>query len=695
MEDLSSLLHGLKTIMKRFASFLLALMMVAGSFAAMPLTAYAADFTVANASQLLAAIASAPDNTPVTIKITQYMYTNSPVTINNKIITFDVGDDWILFFDALTINNSKIDYVGGPDGSLGISGGINITDSVASFRYLSAGGGSLSPFLLNNSDVTIADWGVFTQDRSYVGLTNNSTLTVNGDFEGADQMVYSLQCGGNSQVIINGDFVGKRNGIYAYGGGTVTVNGSIEKTNTVKVNDGVMSASDGIPSTTKPGYLEYSDGSSYIWVRELYELPTYYEVYDLDELCDAIWTMPDNVPCTVKLMADFDEEEALVSSLYMDNKNITFDTNGYLLMFHSMDVNNSDLVFDGDIYVMTYPGIVINRSTVTINGDLKSGGYYIDAYILDSNRSTVTINGSVTSDSGGVRAQGSGSTVAVTGDISAEWNGAVGYNRGSVTVGGDVLVYQYYAVYAELRGSVTIDGSAEADYSAVRSSDNSTIIVKGDVRTTGEISGNEPGVEAVYDSTVKIDGKITVEQGIYLSIDYDEYASGDYTLPTTLVGYLTYTNGESTVWVKETGANVPEPLYTVTIPSELKLAEGDNQFNIEVSNAENLGDKKVIITLERTQHNNGGSFAQTLWANGNEPDVFDVSLDYNNQFFHYEIYVPYSTSYAGVFSAGAEFAVFAGNGVQNSNIRISASNAARALPEVPYTGYIIFGIKLE
>ena len=142
---------------------------------------------------------------------------------------------------------------------------------------------------------------------------------------------------------------------------------------------------------------------------------------------------------------------------------------------------------------------------------------------------------------------------------------------------------------------------------------------------------------------------------------------------------LTYTN------------NIPEPSYTVTIPGSLDIKEGYSYLPITLTDFENSGDKKVTITFEGTQEPNkvgdiiyGYSFV--LYPNGiplySGDAVIYQLFDANND--------PLEYSYSG-----QTLAVFSRNGMKEIGIRLTNEDIRDTQPNVPYTGYIVFGIKCE
>jgi len=141
-----------------------------------------------------------------------------------------------------------------------------------------------------------------------------------------------------------------------------------------------------------------------------------------------------------------------------------------------------------------------------------------------------------------------------------------------------------------------------------------------------------------------------------------------------------------------------EPLYTVRIPGKLNLNFGENYLPIEVSEAQYLDGKEIAITFEGSQCSiYSGTpglyyYKLELWRDGEVPYFFldGEWLEYN--FFNTTngryIYEDSTRVYAG-----GTLLQFAGNETQNLGIDVEDWSGITT-PDVPYTGHIIFGIKL-
>ena len=137
------------------------------------------------------------------------------------------------------------------------------------------------------------------------------------------------------------------------------------------------------------------------------------------------------------------------------------------------------------------------------------------------------------------------------------------------------------------------------------------------------------------------------------------------------------------------------PTYTVTIPATLTLTVGDNLLPIEVSATANLGGKNVVVTFEETQEFTGsGRYATTLWENGTigSDSVRYTLYDAAGQL------APYFFTSPELTEIGFTLAEFTGDGTKNIRMEINENyitvSGVPVTQNVPYTGYIVFGIAL-
>jgi S-layer homology domain. len=246
----------MKNKSKKLLSTLLAVMMVFGLFAAMPITASAADPVCAIGSvqyeNLADALAAVPEGgaSPTVIKLLADITHDEHAFILNKKITIDLNDKNLIFIGYLFFNNgSHFDYTG--SGKLEVNRTFtDDRDEIEEFYPLSVHGGSTCRL----TGVSVVDNGSGRHTLYGVNCTNGSTLTVDG----------------NVSAKSNGDIGSTSTGIWAYHAGTtVTVNGTITADTTyIRVELTDKSEEDKTTPTTKAGYFTYTDGKSVVWVKE-------------------------------------------------------------------------------------------------------------------------------------------------------------------------------------------------------------------------------------------------------------------------------------------------------------------------------------------------------------------------------------------------------------------------------------------
>jgi len=131
----------------------------------------------------------------------------------------------------------------------------------------------------------------------------------------------------------------------------------------------------------------------------------------------------------------------------------------------------------------------------------------------------------------------------------------------------------------------------------------------------------------------------------------------------------------------------PEPEYYVTIPDAIELEIGDNFLEITVSEAENLGNKEIKVTLEDTQsHFDGNCILELLSPN--------IGINYH---LYDATGMPVRTPESPwIVAPGHVLAVFGEPCTQVLNIYISDKvfDDSAFVPTDYYTGYIVFGIRL-
>ena len=271
----------------------------------------------------------------------------------------------------------------------------------------------------------------------------------------------------------------------------------------------------------------------------------------------------------------------------------------------TIDKAGFDLTFEGEVDVS-------NATQVIITG---AGALTFDyALVVFDTGSKLTVNGEMTCwrlavvDSGMLVVTGN---VTGTYDDPAGWFGFV-YTGGSVTIGGslgcDSAAFEVwnsgttlsvggnitaggYGIYADSGSQVTVGGDVTATgmhAAGVACWAGADVTVNGNVRSDGVGVWVGP-----YDTgaTATINGTITAPTYIMIT-DTDgndvEFTAADFTLPTTLAGYKTYTDGVSTVWVKipvvdQPPLDLPENVVPAAPEEGLPAAGDSSNLNLALA----------------------------------------------------------------------------------------------------------------
>ena len=132
------------------------------------------------------------------------------------------------------------------------------------------------------------------------------------------------------------------------------------------------------------------------------------------------------------------------------------------------------------------------------------------------------------------------------------------------------------------------------------------------------------------------------------------------------------------------------PVYTVTIPGSLDLTRGDNWLTITCF-TDSLFDKTVTVTFEGTQTSNQ-FVLHTDWIGNQSYNLAYRLYDFNN------VYVGYAP-FPGRVLVEFDTKTYSGNLEEKIRIFIDPDDTINDgidfQPGVPYSGYIIFGIKLS
>jgi len=298
-------------------------------------------------------------------------------------------------------------------------------------------------------------------------------------------------------------------------------------------------------------------------------------------LASALKATPKKTPTTIKLLGNITS----VTPCAIENKRITFDLNGYNLVFKCVDGNaltltNSDVDYVGK---GTLQAISVNKTglsmtggsckltyaesegghdgehtycaiyccygaKVTLNGSAKMPDGVAGVCVEADYQSSVIVNGTITASGNttyGLWALG-GSTVVVNGDVVTSCGGVDAYNVSNAH-GPDNQPYNGPT-------KVMVNGNIAVDNYGVYATGGST-----SVHVTGRVtSKTEAGVSVGFGAQVTVDGAIAASHH-YIEIvatnrktgadDPAPKTAADFRSPTTKAGYKTYSDGQSTVWV--------------------------------------------------------------------------------------------------------------------------------------------------
>ena len=258
-------------------------------------------------------------------------------------------------------------------------------------------------------------------------------------------------------------------------------------------------------------------------------------------LDDALAAVPDNTQTTIKLLTDITHD----GGCSISNKTITFDLNGKNLIFTNTG---------GDALLLSYSAIDYTNLGVGCLQVKATDGNGLLASYSSCKLTYAEITITTASLYNAIRVMQNISVIVVNGNVKAIGSNAFG-------------VSSLFGATTTVNGNVTADGNAV-------SGNVGNVIVNGNVTST-----NGTGVIVSAGATASINGTITASN--YISVDGTIKTASQYTIPTTKAGYLTYTYGTSTVWVKYYPVtNISGVPTTATIGTPLTLTG-----TVEPSNA--------------------------------------------------------------------------------------------------------------
>ena len=215
-------------------------------------------------------------------------------------------------------------------------------------------------------------------------------------------------------------------GVYAHSAGQVTVDSEITvPAGAAYIRTGSENKlpDDHIPASSKPGYLEYTDGNSAVWVVahacENTDTGIRYE-----SVTEAIAAVPDGEAAMIRLLRSFSHD----GQVTVDNKIITFSLNGKTLNVTNPSTANSSCGL-----------LVQNNGEVSLSGAgaLNVSGY--DGVRAESGAKATVTNAAATGQFGSGAYAASSSQVSVNRIITSTYVGAYA-NGGQITVNGEISV---------------------------------------------------------------------------------------------------------------------------------------------------------------------------------------------------------------------------------------------------------------
>ncbi|MFZ5897943.1 MAG: GLUG motif-containing protein [Bacillota bacterium] len=291
---------------------------------------------------------------------------------------------------------------------------------------------------------------------------------------------------------------------------------------------------------------------------------------------------------TITLLSDITHTGSIVA----DTISMTVDLNGHDLSVsnaagHALEARNdgtlniSDISQGTGVLTVSSSGAHKSAAHATSGGKISITGTLTASYPggLDNQEifaayangvgSSIDITGSATGYTAGVYAN-NGASITVLGDVSGSYYGAFAAYPGSVVnVTGDVASSSY-GLTVEYGGQAVVNGNIQGNTAGVWS--NGSGFTGTGATITGNIQGSATGIGASGDvsiamsgsiqgasvsgisvsdgAEITLDGGITLSgTGVYMVVGLQTKGEDDAEDVTTKAGYLTYTDGTSTVWI--------------------------------------------------------------------------------------------------------------------------------------------------
>ena len=214
---------------------------------------------------LQTAIGDAPyDKTPAVIRLLDDIFSQR-MNLNNNVITFDLnGHDLTQFGggeSGLSLNDSQVDFTG--------TGNFKGIDDNGGFVISLNGNSSCA---MTGIEINASATGVSCNNYNI----DNSVENFTGDIILNAAYSTGIQISDRIDFTFNGNITASKDnctGISVYGSSLVTVNGKIDADLYIIINGITKTPADKETVSGKPGYDEYTDGVSTVWVKQTELIP--------------------------------------------------------------------------------------------------------------------------------------------------------------------------------------------------------------------------------------------------------------------------------------------------------------------------------------------------------------------------------------------------------------------------------------
>jgi autotransporter-associated beta strand protein len=206
-------------------------------------------------------------------------YDDATITVNNGNV---YGDVIVYYGSEFTLNNGNIFYnlYAEYDSKATVNGDVRgglgaYENSTITINGGDVGGGALaqnSTIAVTNGSigfVTAYEDSIIEVGANVVGdlLAYGSTITVGGNVEAIGADSHGVAASDNAVITIGGNISSSYLGVSVESGAQVTVNGTITASvYYISINGTPRTQESGTASATKAGFLEYTDGESFVWV---------------------------------------------------------------------------------------------------------------------------------------------------------------------------------------------------------------------------------------------------------------------------------------------------------------------------------------------------------------------------------------------------------------------------------------------